>query len=211
MDLLAFVRLLGRNWLILLLILLAGSASTWFFTSLQPSIYTAQTTLVVSPNPATLKDEQIIGSLNTLDRRSIVATVAKIPPSATIRGRAWGQLNPSGHNIADYPVRTAVLPDTNILQIAVEGPDPSLTATFANAIAQVSSRSMSEYYDMYQLTLLDPATTPSERARPSLKRNMSVGILLSLLLGVLLILLAEYWRHLRRTATDAKKPQEPTA
>jgi len=198
LDPLAFFRLLRRHWLILLIIIVAGTVSTFYFTTVQPSIYEAATTLIVRPSPKLEREDHIINSLNTLDRRTIVATVAKIPSSAKVRSHAWGNLSAPGQDIAQYKVTTIVLPDTNILQVSVEGPDPAVAASFANAIADVTASSLSEYYDMYQLTLLDPATAPSYRIRPSLKRNMSVGILMSLLLGILLALVLEYVKHMKK-------------
>lgn len=153
--------------------------------------------MIVSPS-SQLREDHLINSLNTLDRRTIVATVAKIPSSATVRSRAWGKLSAPGLSLKQFKVTTIVLPDTNILQVSVEGPDPAVASSFANAIAEVTTSSLPEYYDMYQLTLLDRATAPSYRVRPSLTRNMSVGILMSTLLGILLALLAEYIRHLQR-------------
>ena len=197
MSLEAVKLFLQRYWWLILLAFAFGFGSTAVFTSLRAPTYRATTTLVVGPNESLKTPREVVDSLNTLDRRSVVATFAKLPSSRTVRERAQGQLQLNEAQLKPYDVRTVVVPDTNVLEVSVEGPDPRTVAAFADAVAQQTTQYTREFYDIYGMKVLDRAQEPTERVGPGLSRTLLVGATLGLLIGVGVASVFDYLRRLK--------------
>src|ERR687889_46883 len=135
MSLEALKLFVKRYWWMILLAFAIGFGSAAFFTRRRTPTYRAATTLVVGPNENLKTTREVVDSLNTLDRRSVVATFARLPAGRTVRERAQAQLQLNEAQLAPYEVKTAVVPDTNVLEVATEGPDARLAAAFADAVA----------------------------------------------------------------------------
>ncbi len=195
---LEFLRLfLRRYWWLILSAFAFGFGATAAFTSLRAPTYRATTTLVVGPNESLKTPREVVDSLNTLDRRSVVATFAKLPSSRTVRERAQGQLQLNEAQLKPYDVRTVVVPDTNVLEVSVEGPNPRMAAALADAVAQQTTQYTREFYDIYGMKVLDSAQEPTERVGPGLSRTLLVGAVLGLLIGVGVASIFDYLRRLK--------------
>ena len=205
MNFFAFVQILGRRWWIVILSLVVVLGSTAFFSYRQTPIYETRTTLVVRLSEK-LGIKETVDSLNALDRRSIIATYAKIPLSRTVQEKVEKNLGlESGimsNQESSYLIKTGVIPDTNILSISVEGPDRRLVADIANAIAEESKNYVEEFSDIFRLTVLDRAPHPSKPVRPVIQRNLGIGVVLGLLLGVVLVFLIEFIQKLRHPQSE---------
>ena len=209
MDFLTLIRIVKRSWWIVVLAMVGVFASTALFTFTQTPIYQAITTLVISTDQSVTDVNDVVRSLDSLDRRTFVATYAKLPSSHTVISRAQQQLKLSPTQMQSYQVSTLVVPDTMILAVSVEGPDSGLTAALANAVAEEAKSYAKEFYGTYRLRVLDPAVAPRRPARPEIPRNLVTGALLGLLLGVGFMFLSEYIRRVRQTLTNHPEPQSP--
>jgi uncharacterized protein involved in exopolysaccharide biosynthesis len=188
---------LQRYWWIILLAFSIGFGSAAFFAERRAPTYRATTTLVVGPNENLKTTREVIDSLNTLDRRSVVATFARLPPSRTVRQRAEQQLQLPEAQLAPYDVKTAVVPDTNILEVSVEGPNPRQAAALADAVAEQTTLYTREFYNIYGMKVLDRAQEPTAAVGPGLSRSMLVGAALGLLIGVGAAMFFDYVRRTR--------------
>ena len=173
----------GYWWVILLAVAIA-TVSTLYFAGRQTQEYHASSTLVVQPGASLATTHEIVDSLESLDRRSTVATLATLPSSALIRGRAQRQLRIAPAELAPYQVRTAIVPDTNVIEVAVDGPNPRLTAAFANAVADQAIGYTGAFYSIYTMKVLDRAAEPEHRAGPDLLRKVLAAGLLGLVVGL---------------------------
>lgn len=207
MNFLSFVQVLGRSWWVVGLALVVTMGSAAYFTYTQTPIYQASTTLVVGPGESLTDLSEITRSLRALDHRTIIATYARIPSSRTVRQKVRKQLGLSRSQMRVYRLRTTVLPDTNILRISVEGPDPRLAADVANAIAEETRTHAKEFYGIFGLKLLDPATWSSRPVRPEKQRTLAIGAVFGLLLGVGLVFFVEYIRQVRPAPREDVQPE----
>lgn len=197
-----------RWWWIILLAAMVGAGSSFYFAQQRAPTFRAETTLVVGPAEDLDDPREIVDSLDTLDRRSVVATFAVLPKSRTVRQRAQQQLRLTEPQLASYEVETAVLPDSNVLAVRVDGPDGRVAADFANALAQQAIASAGRIYSVYSMRVLDAASVAPAAEGAAASRNIVAGALAGLLIGLLAALLLETLRK-RRTGA-AHREAHPT-
>lgn len=183
-----------RRWLALLLamvVMLADAA----FTLNSPHSYLARSSLLIGPSN-TVDPGQLVYSVDALGRSMIVGTYANVLNTDTIRRQA---LEAAGVQ-SDQPdsaiqIKASPLADSAVVQVTAEAPNPDLAAAVANAVGQVGQLRMSELYPMYDLTVVTQATPPAGAYRPDIKRNLSIGVLLGLLVGASSACALEYAAH----------------
>jgi uncharacterized protein involved in exopolysaccharide biosynthesis len=194
---------LKNYWWIILAAVIVGIGSTALFAQRRTPVYVASATVVVGPNSALTEPRVIVDSLNALDRRSVVATLARLPSSRTVRDRSAQHLGVSPQQLALYSVRTVVVPDTNVLEMSVEGPDRRLVAAFANEIAGQTIAYAQDFYTVYALRLLDRASEPGHPTGPDLSRKLLAGGLLGLLIGLAAAFLLDRGRRAEDRASES--------
>lgn len=184
-------RALARRWwLVLLALVLALGAAAWA-TSQQRPVYRATTTMAVIPNSEVSGTEDVLRSLDTLERRTVVATFARIPSAAETRVDAARRMKVPDRDIRSYHIRASVLPNTNIIKVDVEGPDRRLVAAVANAVAATTRREARSMYRIYTMHTLEKAVPARRPIHPTPGRNYLVAGILGLFLGAAAALLIE--------------------
>jgi len=179
-----YLRVLKKRWWVLLLVLVACLGVAALHTWRQEPVYKASTKLVVVPNEQVREASDVIRSLDTLDRRSVVATLAELPETREMRVAAQERLGLADSDRRACRVRTAVLPNTNIIRIDVEGPDPATAADFANALAVVTRARSAQIYRIYEMQTLEEASQRRGPVHPNPRRNYTVAAILGILLGL---------------------------
>lgn len=162
-----------------------------FFTSRQPRVYRASTTVVVTPNTDVEGMGDVLRSLETLERRTVIATFARVPATAETRAAAARQLGRADADLSPYRVEASVLPNTNIIKIDVEGPDAAAAAAVANAVSEATRDEVRRMYRIFTLRTLAAASPAPRPVRPDPRRNYVVAGILGLFLGVLAAVLIE--------------------
>jgi capsular polysaccharide biosynthesis protein len=161
------------------------------FTARQPRIYRARTTQVVVPNSRVEGTADIIRSLDTLNRRNVLATIAQIPLTIETREKAAESLNIDRSELARYAVRSLVIPNTNLVRIEVHGPDPHKAADVANTFAAVTQDAGRELYRIFKIDTFGKATAENRAVSPEPPKNLLVGVVLGLFTGIVGAWLAE--------------------
>jgi capsular polysaccharide biosynthesis protein len=180
-------------WIVLLAVVLAVGAAAWA-TSRQKPVYRASTSLAVVPNSEVEGTGDVLRSLDTLERRTVVATFAKIPSTVETRTDAARRLKLESRDLRGYRIRATVLPNTNIIKVDAEGPDPERAAQVANAAAAVTRREARHLYRIYTLRTLEEATPARRPFHPTPARNYLVAGILGLFLGIAAAFLFERLR-----------------
>lgn len=184
-----------RHWWIVAIAWALTIAATLFFTSRQTPVYRASTSLVVVPDKQVQDAENLLRSLDTLDRRTVIATFARLPPTPESREAAAGLLGAPASDFADYSVLAGVTPSTNIIRIDVEGPDPRRASELCNALARVVSRTAPELYRTFTLQVIERAVPRERPVRPDMRRNLVVGAIVGLLVGAAAAAASDYLRR----------------
>ncbi|HNT24284.1 MAG TPA: diguanylate cyclase [Anaerolineales bacterium] len=194
MELRYYLRMLQRGWWIIAITALAALNVALISAYLATPIYQASARFVVSPNPELIKAADVLNSLDTLDKRSVVSTYAEFMQSSRIFQETSVALGLNADDLSSYEISAVVLPDANILELSVEGPDPQLTALLANSVGQRGIDYIKTYYQIYDINLLDPAAAPTEPTSPQPIRDAGLSLVLGAVVGVGLAILSEQIR-----------------
>lgn len=178
-----YLRALLQNWWIIALTAVVAVLITLFLALLTRPVYRTNLQLLIVPNMTNFEGRDLIYSLDTLDQHSIVATYVEIVNSDRIRREAVTKVTFDEGEAPRYQLTAVALPEANVLELVVEGPDADLTADLANAAASETIAYVTETYDIYQLELLDPAPVPQRPISPTPVRDASLALLVGLLLG----------------------------
>src|SRR5512140_1060899 len=137
MEVKLYFRMLQRSWWIIVITMLAAVIAALIASYFTPPTYRATTRFLVSPSPALVSGgSNLLNSLSTLDKRSIVTTYAEILNSQRIFTETTGLLQLNNVNLSNYSYRAVALPEANIIEFSVTGPDRQVVYTLANAIGQ---------------------------------------------------------------------------
>jgi len=83
------------------------------------------------------------------------------------------------------------LPDTNVLELTIEGPDAKLAAAIANKNGQFAIVYMNERYPVYQIDFVDFAQPDSKPISPQPVRDLGLALIFGLLGGIVLAIIRE--------------------
>jgi uncharacterized protein involved in exopolysaccharide biosynthesis len=133
----------------------------------------------------------VLDAIEGLERRTVLATFAKIPPAPETRDSAARRLDLPPDDLRYYWVGAYVLPNTNVIRIDVVGPDPERTAEVADAVASETRGEARSLYGVYTLRRLARAEVADEPERPDPKRSAAIGGVVGLFLGALAALALE--------------------
>lgn len=193
MEVKLFIRMLQKGWWIVALTALSAVCAALITSYFATPIYRASTRFVVLPNPTYLGGESnVIYSLDTLD--SVITTYAEILNSPTIYDQTISALQLGQADLAEYSHNAVALPDTNIIEISVQGPNPETVALLANTIGLKVVEYVTGLYKIYDMTLLDAAVKPTVPISPQPLRDAGVAAVVGLALGVALAITRELLR-----------------
>lgn len=195
MEIKLYFRMLQRGWWIILLTAMVGLTASLGLSYVAVPQYEASALYILSPSASITSKNDVVDSLDTLDRPSIAATYAEILNSNRVFISACNLLGQDPVLIAkDYTVRTVVLPESSVLSLSVKGPNPQLVTSLANATGQEAisfSRSLNQ---AYELNILDSAIAPDAPFSPQPLRDSVVGAVLGLAVGMVLAVVSEQIR-----------------
>jgi capsular polysaccharide biosynthesis protein len=170
-------------WLPVVLILM-GIGTAAILTARQTPVYRSATTMILAPSSLVESTADFLRSLDTLERRSVIATLAEIPAAPSTRAATAEQLGRSPASLRPYRIVGSVMPYTNILRVDVEGQDPAEVAAVANAVADVTAREARDLYRIFSMRQLAQAVPPARPVSPDPSRNYWVGAIVGLFLGL---------------------------
>lgn len=174
---------LRKGWWIILTAIVLALLMAALLSSGQVPLYRTSTTLIVVPARETKDTSDILKSLETLERRTVVATFAKIPSAPETRAAAAKSLSLGEDALGGYLIEGSVVPNTNIIRIDVQGSDGNTVADVANASAAVTNTQARSLYRIYAMETLAKALPQSRPIHPDRRRNYLVALALGALAG----------------------------
>jgi diguanylate cyclase (GGDEF)-like protein len=193
MEIKMYIRMLQRGWWLVLLCVLVAMTVSLVFGYISNPVYAATARYVVSPDADVSVGgaSDVLNSINTLDKRSIVTTYAAVLNSDTIFAKAIMDLNLDPVQVKEYLRSAIVLPETNVLEVSIEGSDPQLVMMIANSIGKQAITYIDGLNQGFNIRVLDPALMPIVPIRPQPLRDVSLAIVFGVVIGVSLVLIRE--------------------
>jgi len=179
------IRILRRRWQLIPLTAIVALLVVLAVDFMSTARYRTRARYLVAP--VVFEDPgDLVDSTEALRNTTVTATFAEIFNSPTLQQEATASAQ-----IAEpeaYEVNTVVLPETNVLQVTVTGPDPELAQGLANNLGQEVVEYLGQFTTIYQLHELDPAPLVEEPYAPQLLRDAVLALVLGAALGVVLAL-----------------------
>jgi diguanylate cyclase (GGDEF)-like protein len=185
MEMKYYLRIIQRGWWIILLVILASVNTSLIVSFLMTPQYETTARFVVSPNSSLFTDTwDVVSSLDTLDRRSIINTYKEVldTPSIYNAHPDISALNPN--ELDDYETVITVIPDTNIVQLTVTGPNPEKAVKVANAISTSSIGFINNLYPVYSFNVLNEPELPIDPVQPRPLQNVILALVAGAIIGV---------------------------
>ncbi|WP_151526777.1 polysaccharide biosynthesis tyrosine autokinase [Serinicoccus kebangsaanensis] len=188
MELTDYLLLVRRQWRLVVGVALAVLLVTALITALTTPQYRAQAQVFVSTSGGESATDLAQGS-NFAQRQvatyaDIVTTPIVLEPVAQEFGLD-GSAGLSGRTTAQVPAGTV------LINLAVTDEDPQRSADLANSIAEQFSATVQELEQIegssrspIKATVVQPAAVPSAAATPDVPRNLLLGAVLGILLGL---------------------------
>ncbi|WP_134774403.1 polysaccharide biosynthesis tyrosine autokinase [Ornithinimicrobium flavum] len=216
MELSDYLRVLRRNWRLVVAIPLATIAVAALLTALMPREYRAEAELFVSTAGGDNVSDLVQGSSFTQRQ---VATYADIVTTPVVLGPVIEDLglDMSARGLAGR-VTATVPPNTVLINVTATDRNPVVAANIANTVADQFAETVQELervsadgQSAVKATVVQPATPSEDPASPDPLRNMALAVVLGLLLGLGLAVLRDLFdQRVRGEADIARVTDEPT-
>lgn len=198
------IRMFLRRWWILVICTLAvGSAAyVWTHYYITP-IYSAYTTLYVGKNA----DQVGIQSADLYLGTNLIQDYREIAKSKLIAYEVIKKLGYEKMSAGAMAGKINVTQksDTRVIQISVDDPDPQAAMDITNTVAEVFKNKVIEIMQVENVQIIDKAELPMYPVSPNNNRNVMVGIILGLAIGVGIVLLIEFLDNTIKSPEDVQK------
>lgn len=192
MELRDYLRILHRNWIIILVLLIAGLAGGAAYASMQSPKYVASTQLFVSLRTDSAATGDLVQGANFA--RQMVTSYVDVINTALVLEPVIEDLN-LDLTVAELSPRISASTPLNTLMIniAATDSDPAQAEKLANATAvsfadavqnTLEKPTEGESSSMVNVTVTNPATEPTKPASPNVPLFIALGGLLGLAAGI---------------------------
>ena len=196
MEIKYYLRVLQRGWLIILITVLIAVLSALIVSYIIPPQYQTISRYVVSPNSALYDTTwDVVSSLDTLDRRSIINTYKEVLASSSQANSTaiFQSLTPEEYE--KYEFLVTVVPETNIVQLVVTGPDPDKVVEISKNISSSAIEYINDLYPVYSFSVLEDPAFPTEPFSPKYLQNIALALIAGAIIGVGLTFLQDQMQN----------------
>lgn len=189
MELIDYIRILRKNWLIIMVATLVGIGIAAVFSLTRTPQYETQSTVFVSSQSGSTIQDLQQGNVFTQQR---VTTYTNLVSTPIVMNPVIAELD-LGITAAqlDAQVEASSALNTTLITITVTDPDPILAADIANALAASLTSAVEEIEtpndsdtSPVRLTRVKDALPPLTPSSPNVPLNLALGALVGLALGV---------------------------
>ncbi|MBU3994550.1 MAG: polysaccharide biosynthesis tyrosine autokinase [Actinobacteria bacterium] len=213
MELRDYIRVLRKNWLLIVVITLIGVGAAAAYSLTRTPLYESTSKVFVSAQGTSSVAELQQGNSFTQAR---VSTYVSLVSTQTVLVPVIGELelNTSSEELAAKVSASAAL-NTLIINITVSDADPVLAAELADAIAEslavtveAIERPAGSEVSPVRLTQVQQAQVASAPASPNVPVNLALGLLVGLALSVGIAVLREVLDTRVRNERDVRELTE---
>jgi hypothetical protein len=151
---------------------LAGAAASYYISSNGPVTYSSSLRIIIGPNANVADRSGVAESLTALDRQGVVKSLVEVLSSRDMMSRATADVGVPPTD--DYTSRAAKVPDANVVQVWVEGPEAGKVTALALRTAILGIEYFEDLYKLYRAEVLEQPAA-AEKIAPMPARDAVVG------------------------------------
>ena len=198
---------LRRNWWQVVAITIVGGLVALGFSLLQKPVYQSTATLYVTSATSDTTNSAYQGSLASQQR---VESYTWLVKSSEVLKNAIDTPGVGGNEdeVRDR-VTATTRPDTVLLFISATGDDPETASSLANAVATSTAQYVVGLetpnpgsQPLAKLTVITPASPNEQPVSPNVTKNVLIGLLGGLFLGIVVALTLDRYSRKIRTETE---------
>lgn len=210
MELTDYIRILRKNWLLIVLATILGIGVAAAYSLTRTPLYEAQSTVFVSSQAGATIGELQQGSSFTQSR---VTTYANLVTTPIVMNPVIAELDLGTTSIDLAKSVSAASPlNTTLITITVENADPIAAADIANALGasltaaveQIETPNGTETSPV-RLTRVKDAVPPLSPSSPNVALNLALGALIGLAIGIGVAVLRHILDNRIRTPRDVEQ------
>lgn len=201
-DLVDLIFMLIRRWKLIVLMIIPTVALGFVFAMTRPSIYQADTTLIVSSGMTGI-------SLDNRDidlSQKLVVTYSEIAKSRDILTRVISKYDlPETPEILGKKISVGTVKDTELIKLTYSCNDPKLAEAVTNELASEFMKKVSQVMKVRNVNVVEKAIEP---VRPLPKKRgiiLLASIILGGMLGTGMALFIEFLHKKLRKNSDMEK------
>ena len=180
------LRILHRWWIVTIIVFIVVGAAGWRLSS-SPERYRTTTFMLINASPD-LGPADYMRVVGMVQSDIVLATYSDVFSSPRVVGPAMADANVWPERWTDYDVTVVREPDSSVLRMIVEGPDPTLTTALTEAIRARGDAVLGELYPIYGIDLLSNGPPESELISLPWMRAVALAGVTGLGLGILVAL-----------------------
>jgi len=185
------VKAVSSGWKsIVLFVLIAVSISLLISTTTIP-MYQSSATFVIAPNKDLPSSRDVVSAFTALDTLNIFSTYADILASKRVVDEANKVVGLSEEDLSEYVRFTEIHPDSIILELSINGPDPETAAYLANEMGKYGIRFINAYYSIFEIDFLDQAVSANVPFKPNTYRDAILAAGIGFGIGLIAVVLKE--------------------
>lgn len=210
MELSDYIRILRKNWLVMVVLTLLGAAVMVGYTLTRTPIYESSSTVFVSTQAGNTAAELQQGSTFTQAR---INTYVGLVSTPIVLDRVIDSLDldVTAKSLANQ-VKVTAAPNSTLITVTVSDQDAARAADVANAIATSLSAAVprlepeaSDGSSPVRLSLVSQAESAVAPSSPNTSLNVGLGVFIGLALAVLVAVLRTSLDNRVRTPRDAEE------
>jgi succinoglycan biosynthesis transport protein ExoP len=196
LELRDYLRILHRNWILILALTLLGGAATYGYSLLQTPTYEADTQLYVSVRSDNSGVSELAQGTNFA--RQAVVSFVDVVDSAVVLDRVVNDLNldVTAQQLARSVEASSPL-NSVIISVKVTNTDAELAASIANSVGSNFAdvvvnrleKPEGEATSLVRVETIEPALVPTSPASPNIPMGIAIGLVAGLALGLAIALL----------------------
>ena len=203
MELRDYIKIIGKNFWVVIVIVLLSAVFAFGFTKTRPTTYTSSTTFTVNKG-STLKQSQtnyyMFDNYYNVQSAGLFSQIVQLWfESPALVTEVYQKAGIALPNVSQKELgRTfkAVRDEPAIINVSVSGPDKDQLQKLMNSAYTVLQAKTNELgsndASFYQLAKFEPVVTKDQ---PSLILNTAIGLIGGIILGVLVAFAIEYFKE----------------
>ena len=198
-----FRLILKKWWILIICILILGSASYIWTNYFIVPVYSSSTTLYVGKNVESEGIQTSDLSLGTI----LIQDYRELAKSKLVAREVIDEMGLQNMSPASLAGRIGVTQrnESRVIQISVADTDPKMAMELTNKVAEVLKKKITEIMQIENVQIIDKAELQPYPVSPNKRMNYIIGVILGLIAGMGIILLIVYLDNTIKTSEDVKK------